>query len=109
MNDLHHSGLAKQYSVMSLPQVKRGRGKSRTMSDQTIQKTLEDTRLTRREIEVLALIVEGHSSKEVADILFISKRTVDFHLDNVYGKLGVTNRMQALQRATRLGLFQQAA
>ena len=68
----------------------------------------DTARLTRREVEILSLIVEGYSSKKVADLLFVSKRTVDFHLDNVYEKLQVTNRMQALQRATRLGLIPRA-
>ena len=71
--------------------------------------TSESVRLTKRELEILALIVEGHSSKIVADMLFVSKRTVDFHLDNIYEKLHVTNRMQAMQRASRLGLLQLAA
>lgn len=78
------------------------------MTDQ-ITKTDDPVRLTRRELEILALIVEGHSSKQVADLLFVSKRTVDFHLDNIYEKLNVTNRMQALQKATRLGLLELAA
>ena len=65
----------------------------------------ETAKLTKREIEILSLIVEGHSSKQVAELLYVSKRTVDFHLDNVYDKLQVTNRMQALQRATRLGIL----
>lgn len=69
----------------------------------------EDTYLTKREVEILSLIVEGHSSKQVADILFVSKRTVDFHLDNIYQKLQVSNRMQALNKAQRLGLLQLAA
>lgn len=69
----------------------------------------EHVTLTRREVEILSLVVEGHSSKEVADMLFISKRTVDFHLDNVYGKLKVKNKMQALLKATKLGLLPQAA
>lgn len=62
-------------------------------------------RLTLREIEVLRLIAQGHSSKEVSELLFISKRTVDFHLTNMYGKLGVVNRVQAMRAATRLGLL----
>ena len=62
-------------------------------------------RLTPREVEVLGLIVEGRSSKEVADQLFVSKRTVDFHLANVYQKLGVSNRLQAFREATRRGLL----
>ena len=62
-------------------------------------------RLTKREIEVLSLIAQGHSSKEAADVLFVSKRTVDFHLANIYDKLQVNNRVQALRMATRLGLI----
>jgi DNA-binding CsgD family transcriptional regulator len=62
-------------------------------------------RLTRREIEVLSLIAQGHSSKEAADVLFISKRTVDFHLANIYDKLMVNNRVQAFRAACRLGLL----
>ncbi|MBW7926966.1 MAG: helix-turn-helix transcriptional regulator [Fimbriimonadaceae bacterium] len=61
-------------------------------------------RLTRREIEVLSLIAEGYSSQEAADKLFVSKRTVDFHLANIYAKLQVSNRVQAFQAATRMGL-----
>jgi DNA-binding NarL/FixJ family response regulator len=62
-------------------------------------------KLTRRELEVLSLVVEGKSSKDVADALFVSKRTVDFHLANIYDKLQVSNRVQAFRRATRLGLI----
>lgn len=65
----------------------------------------EGISLTRRELEVLTLVVEGHSSKEVADMLYVSKRTVDFHLANIYDKLQVSNRVQAFRRATRLGLL----
>jgi ATP/maltotriose-dependent transcriptional regulator MalT len=79
------------------------------MSSQNHAETTDTARLTRREIEILSLIVEGHSSKKVAELLFVSKRTVDFHLDNIYEKLQVSNRMQALQRATRLGLLPRAA
>lgn len=62
-------------------------------------------RLTKREIEVLSLIAQGYSSKEAAERLFVSKRTVDFHLANVYHKLQVSNRVQAFRAATRLGLI----
>jgi DNA-binding CsgD family transcriptional regulator len=62
-------------------------------------------KLTKREIEVLTHVVQGKSSKEVADSLFVSKRTVDFHLANIYDKLHVSNRVQAFRRATRLGLI----
>ncbi len=62
-------------------------------------------KLTVREIEVLSLVAQGNSSKEAAEALFVSKRTVDFHLMNIYQKLQVTNRLQAFRAATRLGLI----
>jgi DNA-binding CsgD family transcriptional regulator/tetratricopeptide (TPR) repeat protein len=49
-------------------------------------------RLTRREQEVAAMTVAGASSREIADRLVLSVRTVDNHLQNIYGKLGVTRR-----------------
>jgi DNA-binding CsgD family transcriptional regulator len=61
-------------------------------------------KLTKREIEVLSLVLEGKSSREVADALYCSKRTIDFHLARIYEKLQVTNRVQAMRRATLLGL-----
>ena len=66
-------------------------------------------RLTKRELEVLSLVIEGRSSKDVADALYVSKRTVDFHLANIYDKLQVSNRVQAFRRAARLGLVQPEA
>ncbi len=73
------------------------------MNDAQVQD--EPIKLTKREVEVLTLVIEGKSSKEVADLLFVSKRTVDFHLANIYDKLQVTNRVQAFRRAARLGLI----
>ena len=61
-------------------------------------------KLTKREIEVLGLVLEGKSSREAAAALFCSKRTVDFHLARIYEKLQVTNRVQAMRRAAMLGL-----
>jgi DNA-binding CsgD family transcriptional regulator len=49
-------------------------------------------RLTRREREVAAMAAAGASSREIAERLVLSVRTVDNHLQNVYGKLGVTRR-----------------
>ena len=69
------------------------------------QHDAEPIKLTKREIEVLTLVIEGRSSKEVADMLYVSKRTVDFHLANIYDKLQVNNRVQAFRRAARLGLI----
>lgn len=62
-------------------------------------------RLTRRELEVLARALTGESNKEVAEALFCSKRTVDYHLNRIYRKLQASNRMQALHRARMLGIL----
>ena len=62
--------------------------------------------LTKREIEVLSLVLQGKSSREVAASLYCSKRTIDFHLARIYEKLQVTNRVQAMRRATLLGLVE---
>ncbi len=71
----------------------------------TMERAQRTIRLTKREIEVLGLIAQGCSSKEAADALVVSKRTVDFHLANIYDKLQVNNRVQAFRAATRLGLI----
>lgn len=63
-------------------------------------------KLTKREIEVLSLVLEGRSSREVAAALVCSKRTVDFHLARIYDKLNVSNRVQAMRRAAMLGLVE---
>jgi DNA-binding CsgD family transcriptional regulator len=62
-------------------------------------------KLTKREIEVLERIVSGKSSQEVADELYVSKRTVDFHLANIYSKLRVKSRLQAYHKAVGMGLL----
>jgi LuxR family transcriptional regulator, maltose regulon positive regulatory protein len=58
-----------------------------------------DERLTRREREVLRLLAEGLSNKEIAGTLFISEFTVKLHLRHIYAKLGVRNRMEAALHA----------
>lgn len=62
-------------------------------------------KLTEREVGILSLVAEGKPSKEVATALYISKRTVDFHLGNIYRKFQVRNRMQALNLATGIGII----
>jgi len=60
--------------------------------------------LTRREQEILSLIASGYSNRSVAEMLWVAEQTVKFHLVNVYRKLGVRNRADAVQAARRLGL-----
>ena len=59
--------------------------------------------LTSREMQVIQLLAEGLSNKEIAGLLSISPRTVNFHLDNIYSKLGVSSRTEAAIYALRHG------
>jgi len=61
--------------------------------------------LTAREREVLQLLVRGLRNKEIAARLFVSERTVNFHLANIYAKLHVSGRTEALSRALEQGLI----
>ena len=61
--------------------------------------------LTVREVEVLRLIASGMRNQEIADNLFISLSTVKRHIANGYGKLGVSNRAEAVARANELNLL----
>jgi DNA-binding NarL/FixJ family response regulator len=51
--------------------------------------------LTKRELEILRLVAEGHSNGQLARMLWVTEQTVKFHLSNVYRKLGVSNRTEA--------------
>jgi DNA-binding NarL/FixJ family response regulator len=60
--------------------------------------------LTPREMEVLKLITEGLRNNEIAERLFISEKTVGTHISNIFSKLQVADRSQAILRAFRSGL-----
>lgn len=62
--------------------------------------------LTPRELEVLHLIAQGYSNQEIARELVLSAGTVKLHAHNIYGKLGVSSRTQAVALATELGLLE---
>jgi LuxR family maltose regulon positive regulatory protein len=61
--------------------------------------------LTERELEVLRLIVAGLSNPEIAEELFVAVSTVKSHVNHIYGKLGVGNRVEAVTRAQALDLL----
>jgi DNA-binding CsgD family transcriptional regulator len=61
--------------------------------------------LTSREHEILQLLARGQSNKEIADSLVVSVGTVKWHLINIYGKLGVQRRTQAIAKGQLLGLL----
>ncbi|NEC91021.1 response regulator transcription factor [Streptomyces sp. SID12501] len=62
--------------------------------------------LTAREEEVLKLVAEGHSSKEIAEMLFISIKTVHRHRENMLHKLGMRDRLELTRYAIRAGLIE---
>ena len=62
--------------------------------------------LTTREEDVLTLVADGLSNREVAHQLAISEHTVKFHLASIFGKLGVSTRTEAVQKGVRLGVIQ---
>lgn len=63
------------------------------------------TLLTSRELEILRLIADGHSNRQIAQLMFLSIATVKDHLENVYRKLEVSDRAHAVATALRKGLL----
>jgi DNA-binding CsgD family transcriptional regulator len=61
--------------------------------------------LTPRELEVLRLVTDGHSNREIAESLFISVKTASVHVSNILTKLEVSSRGEAAATAHRLGIF----
>jgi DNA-binding NarL/FixJ family response regulator len=60
--------------------------------------------ITKRELEILHFILEGHKNKEIAEILNIAERTVEFHKQNIHVKLGVNNSIDLYKTAKKLNL-----
>ena len=69
------------------------------------QKELELLNLSKRELEVLQLMAEGLSNKEIADRLFVSLSTIKTHSNNLFDKMNVERRTQAIDKAKRLGSY----
>jgi two-component system, NarL family, response regulator DevR len=61
--------------------------------------------LTKREVEILQLVAEGHSNSQLAKMLWVTEQTVKFHLSNIYRKLDVSNRTEASRWAQLHGLL----
>ena len=64
----------------------------------------EEARLTSRQVVVLSLVAQGMTSRAIGDRLHISSRTVERHLQNIYGRLGVSDRVSAVRLATLAGV-----
>ena len=70
-----------------------------------IEPLAESHDLTRRELEILCLVAEGHSNSQLAAMLWVTEQTVKFHLSNIYRKLDVANRTEASRWAQLNGLL----
>ena len=83
----------------------------RPLSDERRQEMLQPTAialpeaLSEREVGILRLIADGLLNDEIARQLYLSLSTVKWHTSNIYGKLGVESRTQAVARARALGIF----
>jgi DNA-binding NarL/FixJ family response regulator len=75
-----------------------------------LRRALDDTEseppLTSRESQILTLIADGHTSREIAEMLVISPRTVERHRENLRDKLGLRNRVDLTRYAIRAGLIE---
>ncbi|MFN8378735.1 MAG: LuxR C-terminal-related transcriptional regulator [Anaerolineae bacterium] len=74
-------------------------------STQTTSNSALDEPLTTRELEILRLVAEGRSNRDIAAELYLSVGTVKTHIHNLTGKLGASNRTEAAATARRLGLI----
>ena len=61
--------------------------------------------LTNRETEILNLVAQGLSNREIAEQLFVSRYTVESHIKQIYRKLSVSNRTKAVSTARSLGIL----
>lgn len=67
-------------------------------------RSLQPAGLTRREREVLDHLIKGKTNRDIAAVLFLSSRTVDMHVRNIFAKLGCSSRAMAVRRAATLGI-----
>jgi NarL family two-component system response regulator LiaR len=66
---------------------------------------ISELELSKRELEILGLMAQGHSNEEIAAKLFVSLSTVKTHNQNLFAKLDVKRRTQAIEKAKRLHLI----
>jgi ATP/maltotriose-dependent transcriptional regulator MalT len=92
-------------AVVSLPSRLSLPRRSLNPSDERRREPLIES-LTMREHDVLALVADGLSNREIAHDLAISEHTVKFHLASIFGKLDVSTRTEAVQRGVRLGVIE---
>ena len=63
------------------------------------------TELTPREMQILQLVIEGKTNRAIATEIYISEKTVEFHLDHIYSKIGLRTRLMAGVWAIQQGIL----
>ena len=98
--------VARGRSLFTDEQEKLAYGQLRTMVRRAREMSRVEAKLTPREIEVLQLISEGLTTRQMAGRLTMSQRTVESHISKLYRKMGVRSRVQAVAKASELGLLE---
>jgi len=96
--ELAHKNAEIQNYVMKIKEMERKIKSGKTESEEELKERLRKLGLTEREIDVLKLISEGFNNDEIAGKMYISKNTVKSHIKNIYIKLDVKNRIQAIKK-----------
>lgn len=102
VGDLARSIIAVGRGEIALPPDVAGRALAALARGETIGERLIEP-LSDREVDVLRLLAHGLTNKDIAQTLFISVRTVEAHLRNIYGKLGARSRTEAALWAVKHG------
>ena len=102
MGDLARAIIAAGRGELVLPQSVSGRALAALTRGVVIRADLVEP-LSKREVEVLHYLAGALTNKDIAQTLFLSVRTVEAHLRNIYGKLGVDTRTEAAIWAVRNG------
>ena len=85
-----------------MPRSARFPGKNRSLASRAAKEAFGG--LTEREREVVRLVAQGKSNREIADALVVTKRTIETHINNILYKLNLTSRAQIVVWAVEKGL-----
>ncbi len=96
--ELAHKNAEIQNYIMKIKEMESKMKEGNTQTEEELKDRLRKLGLTEREIDVLKLISEGFNNDEIAEKMFISKNTVKSHIKNIYVKLDVKNRIQAIKK-----------
>lgn len=97
-------GMTSEELIATIREVHAGRSHIPAPIAERLAERVGSEELTRRELDVLEQIVQGRSNKEIATALQVSEATVKTHINNLLGKLEVTDRTQAATAAIRRGI-----